>query len=680
MTTESNKTSYSLLAPTTDKALKEKLDYFFKQTKSELEDESSPWQTRGFKSLIEIIESEPVIIRAIEKLKRNDGSMTPGVDDKTIKNFLQMHYDELLDYVRKAMRNYHPEPVRRVWIDKPGKTEKRPLGIPTVGDRIIQECVRIVIEPILEAQFWEHSYGFRPFRDAHHAYARTTDIIYKTGNFWVVEGDISKFFDNVNHKILLNKLYGMGIRDKRVLQLIKQMLKAGVMSESTRNELGTPQGGIISPLLANVYLHTLDKWIAREWERKKIQYPWKDKNGPYGRKHKQLMQKGTNLKEAYFIRYADDWVLVTDTKENAIKWKHRISKFLDNRLKLKLSEEKTLITNVTQKSAKFLGFEIKFRKKYDTVKLREKNQKVGLHGYVVQSKPDRDRLKVKIKELRTKIKKIRKKKTKAEAVHQINVVNSTILGLHNYYSITSLVNPVLARYSQSIWFTARRSTEKLNSFMIDADKTDNLTMKHAGYRTEVVAIKHEGQTLGITSTAFVTTKIKNRADGIKALKNQNETPFTEKGRKLYLERSGKRPMADREDEILSLDLSLGIMKQKLHPRYNTEYMCNRGRAFNQADGYCQCCKRIVGKELQFHTHHTKPYLPLGEVNKTKNLAIVCYKCHIIIHNERITSVNHPEIFGWINYSGYRRIQKFRDMLTKKKTQKKNSKTKTKQKQ
>ncbi|MEJ1517502.1 group II intron reverse transcriptase/maturase [Bacillus cereus] len=679
MTTESNKTSYSLLAPTTDKALKEKLDYFFKQTKSELEDESSPWQTRGFKSLIETIESEPVILRAIEKLKRNDGSMTPGVDDKTIKHFLQMHYDELLDYVRKALHNYHPEPVRRVWIDKPGKTEKRPLGIPTVGDRIVQECVRIVIEPILEAQFWEHSYGFRPYRDAHHAYARMVDIIFKTGNFWVVEGDISKFFDNVNHNILLKKLYAMGIRDKRVLMLIKQMLKAGVMSETKTNELGTPQGGIISPLLANVYLHSLDKWITREWEEKNLQYPWKDKE-KFGSKHKQLMKERTNLKQAYFIRYADDWVLITNTKENAIKWKNRISKFLENRLKLKLSNEKTLITNVTQKAVKFLGFEIKFRKKYSTDELKKKRQKVGQHGYVAQTKPDRDRLKVKIAELRNKIKKIRKRKTKAEAVHQINVVNSTILGLHNYYSVTTLVNPVFAKYSKSIWLTARRSTKNLNSFITDANKTDNLTMKHAGYRTEIVAIKHEGQIIGITSTSFVTTKINDKDDMIKALKNQKETPFTPKGREMYFERSGKRPMAEREDEILSLDLSMGIMKKKKNPIYNTEFMCNRGRAFNLADGNCQCCRRTVGKYLSFHTHHTKPYLPLEEVNKTKNLAIVCYKCHMIIHNERITTVNHPEILGWVNYSGYRRIQKFRDMLIEKKIQKKNSKTKTKQKQ
>ncbi|WP_341285353.1 group II intron reverse transcriptase/maturase [Priestia megaterium] len=655
------------ITPTTDRALKEKLDYFYSKTKSEMNDEETPWQLKGFKSLLEVIESEPVIVQALEKLKRNDGSMTAGVDKKTLRDFLELPFNELVEFVRKSLRNYHPEQVRRVWIDKPGKKEKRPLGIPTIGDRIIQECVRIVIEPILEAQFWDHSYGFRPYRDTHQAYARTVDIIYKTGCFWVVEGDISKFFDKVNHTTLLKKLYAMGIRDKRVLMLIKQMLKAGVMSEATRNELGTPQGGIISPLLANAYLHSLDKWITREWEEKKLQVPYKSKDI-----ERKTLRNKTNQKPAYFIRYADDWLLVTNTKENAEKWKWRISQFLKRQLKLELSEEKTLITNVTQKSVKFLGFEIKFVKKYDTKTLREKGQKTGNHGYVVQSKPDAERLKSKMQHLRKQIKQIRRRKTKAEAVHQINVVNSTIIGLHNYYNVTTLVNPVFMKYAKPIWITARRSTIELKSFLIDANKTDNLTMKHEDYRTEVVAIKNEGQIIGITSVGFVKTKIKDTNSMIKALKNQNETPFTMKGRKLYYERSGKRPMAEREDEVLSLDLSLLFtQKERKNPKRNTEFFCNRGRAFNVAKGKCQCCKRVVGKLLAFHTHHKEPYLPLDKVNKTNKLAIVCKVCHSLIHNNK----DYPELSYWVDKNGFERITKLRNLL--KKQPNPNSKRKTK---
>ncbi|WP_456363974.1 group II intron reverse transcriptase/maturase [Priestia aryabhattai] len=655
------------ITPTTDRALKEKLDYYYSKTKSEMNDEEIPWQLKGFKSLLEVIVSEPVIIRALEKLKRNDGSMTAGVDKKTIRDFLELPFNELVEFVRNSLRNYNPDQVRRVWIDKPGKEEKRPLGIPTIGDRIIQECVRIVIEPILEAQFWNHSYGFRPYRDQHHAYARTVDIIYKTGCFWVVEGDISKFFDKVNHTILLKKLYAMGIRDKRVLMLIKQMLKAGVMSETSKNEIGTPQGGIISPLLANAYLHSLDKWITREWEEKKLQVPYKTKNI-----ERDTIRHKTSLKPTYFIRYADDWLLVTNTKENAEKWKWRINQFLKRQLKLELSEEKTIITNVTQKAVKFLGFEIKFVKKYNTQTLREKGQKTGNHGYVVQSKPDTDRLKSKMQHLRAQIKRIRNRKTKAEAMHQINVVNSTIIGLHNYYNVTTLVNPVFMKYAKPIWFTARRSTKELKSFLIDANKTDNLTMKHEDYRTEVVALKYEGQIIGITSVGFVKTKIKDANSMIKSLKNQNETPFTTKGRKLYYERSGKRPMAEREDEVLSLDLSLKVsQKERKNPKYNTEFMCNRGRSFNIAKGKCQCCKRIVGKLLTFHTHHKEPYLPLHQVNKTNKLAIVCNTCHKLIHNSK----DYFEVSNWVDKNGFKRITKLRNLL--KKQPNPNSKRKTK---
>ncbi|QJX81031.1 group II intron reverse transcriptase/maturase (plasmid) [Priestia megaterium] len=635
-----------------------------------MNDEETPWQLKGFKSLLEVIESKPVIVQALEKLKRNDGSMTAGVDKKTIRDFLELPFDKLVEYVRKSLCNYTPDQVKRVWIDKPGKKEKRPLGIPTIGDRIIQECVRIVIEPILEAQFWDHSYGFRPYRDQHHAYARTVDVIYKTGYFWVVEGDISKFFDKVNHTILLKKLYAMGIRDKRVLMLIKQMLKAGVMSETSRNELGTPQGGIISPLLANVYLHSLDKWIAREWEEKKFQLEYSTTQDA-----RMSLKRTTKVKPAYFIRYADDWVLVTNTKENAEKWKWRISQFLKNRLKLELSEEKTLITNVTQKSVKLLGFEIKFVKRYNTKKLRAKGQKNGLHGYVSQTKPDKDRLRLKIKLLREQIKKIREKKSKTEAIHQINIVNSTIIGLHNYYNVTTQVNPVFSQYSKQIWFTARRSTKRLKSILIDANKTDNLTKKHEDYRTEVVAIKDKGQTIGITSLAFVKTKIKDNNSMIKSLKNQNETPFSPLGRKHYYERSGKRPMADREDEILSLDLSFAITKGKMPPMYNTEFMCNRGRAFNIAKGKCQGCKRVVGRVLKFHTHHKEPNLPLDQVNKTNKLAIVCIRCHNLIHNNK--DYSNPEIRSWLDQGGFKRITKLRDLLKKQPNPNRKRKTKAK---
>lgn len=134
--------------------------------------------------------------------------------------------------------------------------------------------MRIVLEPIMEAQFFAHSYEFRPMRDTAMALARTTDLAHRTGYHWIVEGDISKCFDRIDHGILLKRLYHIDVKDRRVLQIIKAMLKAGVMDECEVNEEGTPQGGLISPLLANVYLDILDKWVTEQWERKKTQYPY----------------------------------------------------------------------------------------------------------------------------------------------------------------------------------------------------------------------------------------------------------------------------------------------------------------------------------------------------------------------------------------------------------------------
>ncbi|MHB1630401.1 MAG: reverse transcriptase domain-containing protein [Bacilli bacterium] len=145
---------------------------------------------------------------------------------------------------------YRPHLLRREWVEKPGKPDKRPLGIPAISDRVVQEVLRMVMEPILEAQFFKHSYGFRPLRDAHMALERVTNISHKTGYHWIIEGDIRHCFDDMNHTKLIKQLWHMGVHDRRVLRIVKEMLKAGVLGELNTTELGTPQGGIISPVIS----------------------------------------------------------------------------------------------------------------------------------------------------------------------------------------------------------------------------------------------------------------------------------------------------------------------------------------------------------------------------------------------------------------------------------------------
>ncbi len=190
--------------PKTETELREIQDKLYQHSKEVYDAGGRP----AFKGLLEIMSAEATIITAIHNIKSNRGSETPGVDSKTMrKDYLYKPYQWVVKDIQKAFKHFEPQKIRRVYIDKPGKTEKRPLGIPTIRDRIVQECMRIVLEPIFEAQFFAHSYGFRPMRDAAMALERIDIIMHNTGHYWIVEGDISKCFDRIDHSILLRRLY-----------------------------------------------------------------------------------------------------------------------------------------------------------------------------------------------------------------------------------------------------------------------------------------------------------------------------------------------------------------------------------------------------------------------------------------------------------------------------------------
>jgi len=506
------------------------LDYLYTTTKQVIEEGKLP----KFKNLLELAKSEVTIITAIHNIKSNHGSKTAGTDGVIIPNILQNQYPEVIQMVRNALDDYNPHLLRRVWIPKPGKDEKRPLGIPAVIDRIVQEVLRIIIEPIMEAQFFKHSYGFRPMRDAHMALERTTNICHKTGYHWIIEGDIKGCFDNINHTKLIKQLWHMGIHDRRILMIIKKMLKAGVMDELKTTELGTPQGGIISPLLANVYLHKLDQWIIREWEEKKTKHKYTSII------NRNAALKKTNLKPAYLIRYADDWILITNTKANAEKWKRRIEKYLDTKLKLKLSPDKTLITNVRKSPIHFLGF----RYKQITGKSRT--------GWIPCTRPVDKRLKTKVDELRKRIKQLRKYNGE-QLIHQINIINSAITGIGNYYKPATMVNVELNKYADSLLYTAYKALKPKGAQWTPANEVNNLINRHAKYTTKIPAIKYNELTIGVTSLGFVKWE--------KAyLKNPVETPYTQEGRNAYHERTLKKQPLPRDDITMNLTLSELITK------------------------------------------------------------------------------------------------------------------------
>ena len=221
---------------------------------------------RKFRHLVEVISLPENIRLAYRNIKANNGSQTAGTDGRTIKDLERLSDEKLVALVQRKLDWYEPQSVRRTEIPKSSDpTKKRPLGIPTILDRLIQQCVLQVLEPICEAKFHEHSYGFRPNRSQEHALSAVNKNIQCSHFYYVVDIDIKGSFDNVNHEKLLKQMWTLGIRGKKLLSIISAMLKAEVAGIGFP-EKGTPQSGIISPLLSNIVLNELDWWIASQWK------------------------------------------------------------------------------------------------------------------------------------------------------------------------------------------------------------------------------------------------------------------------------------------------------------------------------------------------------------------------------------------------------------------------------
>ncbi|OPH48006.1 group II intron reverse transcriptase/maturase [Paenibacillus ferrarius] len=300
-------------------------------------------ENKNFSRLHQLLRWNVLIDLSIIKVLRNSGSKTPGMDGKTRKDYVTDRQKmELREKVKGILRHYTSSPVRRIYIPKPHKPhEKRPLGIPNIADRAAQDVVRSILEPIYESKQHPHSYGFRLFRCAHHAIERIRWLIGQQKYEWIVEMDIKGFFDAVNHDVLINIL-SKHIHDKKLLKVIRHMLEAGLVYDGEFHEtsLGVPQGGIVSPLLGNIYLTELDNFISglyechNQWRRSKAPIP------------------------CFIIRYADDAVILCKSKEDAETLKEMITLFLRESLQLELSAEKTLISQV-DKGFDFLGFNIR---------------------------------------------------------------------------------------------------------------------------------------------------------------------------------------------------------------------------------------------------------------------------------------------------------------------------------
>ena len=368
-----------------------------------------------FTNLMDLITSRENIQLAYRNLKKNDGSYTAGVDGKNIEYLQSWEMNKLISHIQRKFSSYYPKPVRRVEIPKSnGKT--RPLGIPTIMDRIIQQCILQVLEPICEAKFHKKSNGFRPNKSAENAVAQLETLIQLSKQYIIIDIDIKGFFDNVNHSKLLKQIWTLGIRDKKLISIISVMLKAEIKGVGIPFK-GTPQGGILSPLLSNIVLNELDWWIASQWEC----FPVGEKE----RKNKNYYFKSSKLKRCYIVRYADDFKIICKRKSDAQKLFIATKNWLHERLGLEISQEKSQIVNIKKHYSEFLGFKIKVKHKHKK--------------YVVKSCVS-NKAKRKVKEKCIKaIKEIQNSKNELDEIMNIQKYNSTVIGMHNYYQIATMV-------------------------------------------------------------------------------------------------------------------------------------------------------------------------------------------------------------------------------------------------
>ena len=379
-----------------------------------------------FERLYRLLFNEELFYVAYQKIASNEGSTTKGSDGRSIDGMSLARIETLIASLKDE--SYQPHPSRRVHIPKKNG-KMRPLGIPAFEDKLVQEVVRMILEAIYEGHFETTSHGFRPKRSCHTALLHIQKTF--SGAKWFIEGDIKGFFDNIDHDVLVGILRER-ISDDRFIRLIRKFLKAGYVEDWTFHNTysGMPQGGIVSPILANIYLDKLDKYVKeyiRHFDMGTKRRPGKESND-LANERKRTVRKLKKIKDGTekaalvarlkaieqeraafpsgdemdgsyrrlkYIRYADDFILgVIGSKEDALRIKEDIKSFLSESLALELSEEKTLITH-TGKSAKFLGYEI-------TV-TRNNHQRRDVQGRLRRTYGKRVRLNVSMATLRDKL-------------------------------------------------------------------------------------------------------------------------------------------------------------------------------------------------------------------------------------------------------------------------------------
>lgn len=555
---------------------------------------------RQFRNLVELIQRPENIMLAYRNLRKNSGSKTAGVDKKTISDLNKWSDKKLINHVQRKLDWYVPNAVRRVEIPK-DNGKKRPLGIPTIMDRLIQQCILQVLEPICEAKFFKRSNGFRPTHSAENAIAQAERMIQNIGCYYVIDIDIHGFFDNVNHGKLLKQMWALGIRDKKLLSIISAMLKAEVAGIGFP-EKGTPQGGIISPLLSNIVLNELDWWVASQWEEMPTKRNYVHRIYANGTPDKsntiRALRIYTKLKECYLVRYADDFKIFCKKHSDAVKLFEATKQWLWERLGLEISPEKSKIVNVKRHYSEFLGFKLR---------VREKGKKPdGSKRYVIEAHV-RDKA---LKKIRARSKEIigqiRRTYDPKMEYRLIQKYNSYLIGIHNYYCIATHVNLDI----HEVAFDVKKSLYN--------------------------RLKHRLQRTGSISNRYIQEKY-GRSREVRYLNGHAVVPIAYVQHRMPMDRKNRvnpyTPEGRTEIHKNLAGLNLAVMNHLMNTpagQQSVEYNDNRIALYVAQKGKC-AVSGIALDANQVNCHHKKP-LSLGGDDSYQNLIIVSDAVHVLIHS------------------------------------------------
>lgn len=539
------------------------------------------------KRLFNLVYHPDWLAEALERVLQNQGSQTPGVDGITARKFREEDYKQ--EFLRELATDlkqgtYRPQPCRRVYIPKPHKPDqKRPLGIAVIADRTVQTVVKMLLEPVYEGVFLHFSYGFRPSRSTHQALGKTMHFLnHSSGHWhWTIEGDIEACFDRVNHAILL-KLLKKRVQDERLLNLIKSFLKAGVLEDGLyrRTDLGTPQGGPLSPLLMNVYLHEFDTWLDQHY----INPPHlTDKSEATRARWRQKTYGGHIIP----VRYADDWLILWNgTKAEAEQIKMEIAHFLQNQLALTLSETKTHITHSDQ-GFTFLGYTFR----------RDRNQQTGKMNVFAQPSQEN------IRRYRRKVKQIAGLMNAPDLTEIFLQYNRVSRGWANYFRYANC-KALFDRLAYYNWWTFFRALRKRHG-----KRNKHWVLNH--YTHRVASPLGTRTTLGIQVGEELITMYNLAGVRVKRLQN---------------------PPKDTANPYLNGATSELEQTVELYPTWNGEEsrpgQSQFSRTIRQRDKVCQRC----GQAPTEAAHHLQLWSQRPTMDPKQGVGL-CKACHIALHRK-----------------------------------------------